>query len=813
MRAWMGLNQGRQADARDMETEFGREFAKALNSKFAVGPDVALAAATPAYSMYLPGRMFSQEHADFTPIEALRTKFRDPKNKEVAKRFVQRKAQSSRELYRDMRKFFRKNLGAADNWLRANNLTWLANKFHAKAGQRRVRPGGKNPIFVQMEIEEGRFNKLLMPILRQLPKWNPLHMLPGRTHEYPAEVKAAVQQLFEGNPANYGALAKQISQYLDSVRDYLIESNVNVKYRKDYGLPFMMNRSKLGEEGAKDEFIKTVTAWALSPDARAYFNENFGQLPDQKLAEEFAQALFNAFTTTEGALEDSSMDEDALAFLSPGFRFKNARTIPRSLINQLSAWREDDLTQILGIYTRAAIRRGVWQREFGMNAEIKDINSKFEYARKVNDRSLRAAAFQAAKLHKEQVIGKLKNKYGENFDLYNPSGQLEIELNQRLEDGDITQEQYDFVVNKLLPAYQGRLGADISPRWRRFNSIMRFYQTVRVMSLSALSQFADIGLVLSRLPSGYRWSALSSLAGELMQKGGRKGLMDAARMAGVIRDDITDHILNDDNGVLSLDVTMQRANEWFFRINGMHAFTNHMRAFDMYMSKHVLIELARDGKTDELATLGLTPSRVKEWQRAGAPTSLDNREFDDVVGAMHQFVNESILKPSAATRPVVLGNDPKYTLIWHLKSFTWSYAYTVIPRIREEMVRKWGQEEGMRKFYAAMPVISLVVFSLPFAALGMELRWLIAPPKRGEPEFGGAEYMWQALQRTGALGLGQLLVDMNAAEQQGNPALVAVAGPTIYQLYSLERQGFNESWVNRAIPAYPVFNFGMSWFE
>jgi len=187
---------------------------------------------------------------------------------------------------------------------------------------------------------------------------------------------------------------------------------------------------------------------------------------------------------------------------------------------------------------------------------------------------------------------------------------------------------------------------------------------------------------------------------------------------------------------------------------------------------------AHDGTTEFLTDLGVTREQVFDWVNDGKPTEFSHRHAS-IIGAINQLSDESVLRSTAQSRPYV-GNNRKLAVLWHLKGFTWEYAHRVLGRVYQQSKRIYGREEGIRKFYAALPFLSLALFTLPLAGLGLELRWLFTQPKR-RPEFGGADWWWRVVDTAGITGVaqvgGQMLTNMQHRGQFWSPLL----GPTVDQ--------------------------------
>jgi hypothetical protein len=171
-----------------------------------------------------------------------------------------------------------------------------------------------------------------------------------------------------------------------------------------------------------------------------------------------------------------------------------------------------------------------------------------------------------------------------------------------------------------------------------------------------------------------------------------------------------------------------------------------------------------------------------------------HEQWADIYGALNQFVDESVVRPTPMTRPV-WGSDQRFAPLWHLKSFMWAYHEAIFRRVVQET-------KDARGLQRAMPMLTLAAFTLPLAALGMELRWLLAPPKV-RPE-GGWDYFQETVQRAGLLGLYQVWADFDDAEDYGRLAILSAAGPSLGQLEEITTKDA-DYWAPRALPLRPVF--------
>ncbi|MCK4823529.1 hypothetical protein KA005_47700, partial [bacterium] len=226
----------------------------------------------------------------------------------------------------------------------------------------------------------------------------------------------------------------------------------------------------------------------------------------------------------------------------------------------------------------------------------------------------------------------------------------------------------------------------------------------------------------------------------------------------------------------------------FFRMVRMHQWTNLSRVMSLSAGKHFMIKHANRPNSKQsqkyLKELGVTAQEVLEW--GGDTTNIS----DNISSALHQFIDESVIRPSAAIRPD-WASDPHWAIFFHLKQFMWGYHEQILRRV-------WEQTKTNEGLYKAVPIMLLATATLPLAAAGYELRrWLGGAPAYTDKE--GGDYFWELIQRSGAPGIMQLYIDADEAEEFGQFAPFAVAGPTISQITDYINKDFDVA-VARSIP-------------
>ena len=167
----------------------------------------------------------------------------------------------------------------------------------------------------------------------------------------------------------------------------------------------------------------------------------------------------------------------------------------------------------------------------------------------------------------------------------------------------------------------------------------------------------------------------------------REEAMRMGRLIGAIQDSVTEHVLNDQTVSQFMSPKMKNINEKYFRVIGMHQWTNMTRVMGLVVGREFLRDHAAraqgTGRKAEvsrqhLEELGVTHDQVTAWFDAGMPTA--NDVHSDVISALNTFIDESIIRPDPTIRPM-WGSDRNLQIFFHLKSFMWGYHEMILRRI------------------------------------------------------------------------------------------------------------------------------------
>lgn len=527
----------------------------------------------------------------------------------------------------------------------------------------------------------------------------------------------------------------------------------------------------------------------------------------------------------------------------------NAASRSLNFINDLdlqtTKWVIQDKRMMMAGYVNSMLKRSNYERHFGgYNVVVEPGKRHISYVRHF----MKNVPFRAETLGiSGGAPGRLatsfeKEQYFEKADTAslmkavqsaNARGWVTVELNDKNEPTVAIYEpsyMQNMIIRKLREdnkeadvkefmrvtyALSGRLGQDsMSPTARKITGGLMTYQNILTLLFATLSSFPDaVGpIVRSRDFAGAR----EALRGMMEVIGGanareRRKLMHDL---GVAHRSTTEQALLEVYGAEMMPATLKKINDKFFQYTGLEAIT----AFSRIMAGNVGIRFiqrhakqALDGNAEStryLSELGLTPdeaSSLNKNEKMYSQMLADGTAFDShgnltpeaqlaekIQKAVNQFVDESVVRPDASQRPV-WASDPRFMLVWHLKSFAYSYAKVIIKPVFKEAVYQFNKN-GISPQVA----VPLVVFALPVmlaSALGLRLREFIqydVPHGLGVEHFDRPsaqrefdEYLYDVLRRGGILGPAELAVNAMEADDRKRSALVTLLGPTADHLNTL----------------------------
>lgn len=410
------------------------------------------------------------------------------------------------------------------------------------------------------------------------------------------------------------------------------------------------------------------------------------------------------------------------------------------------------------------------------------------------------------------VTVELNDKNEPTVAIYEPS-YMQNMIIRKLREDNKEADVKEFM--RVTDALSGRLGQDsMSPTARKITGGLMTYQNILTLLFATLSSFPDaVGpIVRSRDFAGAR----EALRGMMEVIGGanareRRKLMHDL---GVAHRSTTEQALLEVYGAEMMPATLKKINDKFFQYTGLEAITAFSRIMAgnvgiRFIQRHAKQALGGDAESQRyLSELGLTPDEadsLNKNEKMYSQMLADGTAFDShgnltpeaqlaekIQKAVNQFVDESVVRPDASQRPV-WASDPRFMLVWHLKSFAYSYAKVIMKPVFKEAVYQF-KKNGISPQVA----VPLVVFALPVmlaSALGLRLREFIqydVPHGFGIEHFDRPsaqrefdEYLYDVLRRGGILGPAELAVNAMEADDRKRSALVTLLGPTADHLNTL----------------------------
>ena len=358
----------------------------------------------------------------------------------------------------------------------------------------------------------------------------------------------------------------------------------------------------------------------------------------------------------------------------------------------------------------------------------------------------------------------------------------------------------------------------LSEDMQNLSSAAQTLQIFTTLSLATISSIPELAaaVINTREFSGV-FEGFKTIAATILDP---KERWEFARDIGVIGNDSLANAFMSESDMQYLTPTARAAANKFFEYTGLNLFTKFTRVFAAQMAQNFIVKHAttpnsRSGRY--LNELGLEADVVKQWVSEGkgfsTPSGLAVKQ------GLQKFVESTMLRPNAAERPM-WASDPRYALLWQLKSFPYSYGQVVIGGVVREM--KARQQEGRAAGKTGGQIIAqdlaphMALFGLavlPFAMLSLELKEktkyamkAILPFREADAsifktdnmEWG--EYFAAAYGSAGVFGPLALLTSAQTDVKWGKPP-VSVFGPTVDTLYQVLIQGNYE----RVLPIYNQF--------
>tara|TARA_B100001250_G_scaffold137068_1_gene117380 strand:+ start:3866 stop:13270 length:9405 start_codon:yes stop_codon:yes gene_type:complete len=352
---------------------------------------------------------------------------------------------------------------------------------------------------------------------------------------------------------------------------------------------------------------------------------------------------------------------------------------------------------------------------------------------------------------------------------------------------------------KAVKHLLGKYDQNMSPEFRTFNSWALFMNIASLLAFATFASLPDFAGAIMRAKDS---QALKNVVPVLLEMAGNPAAARAlAKDIGVVASEAMELMWIHSPQMDWQTHGSQRASSIFFKYTGLEAFTKFTRYFAAGMGKQFIVHHSKNAKTGSglskarsiryLKELNnISPDVALKWEKNGFSfDSLSAQESREMKLALARFVDESIVRPSAAERPV-WASDPRYALIWQLKSFFYAYGKNILGGVaREAQSRK---NETGSNLEAVVPLLMMASMVLPLTMLGWDLRertkyaiayaipWQDADwNKIGKTDqMPWGPYLTELIDRSGALGPWTMLRQMYTKAQWGELWITPILGPS-----------------------------------
>ena len=333
-------------------------------------------------------------------------------------------------------------------------------------------------------------------------------------------------------------------------------------------------------------------------------------------------------------------------------------------------------------------------------------------------------------------------------------------------------------VDRYMRGVTGSLGDNINPEARRLMGNAIVYQNLRLLPLAIFSSAVDpMGIAVRGGTIGDAWKAFKLGMKDIPKNfkkfdPANKSAHEAlAETLGVIENATLAHSMSSMFTQGMTGSIGRKVNDTLFRFNMMEQMNRSMRiaatqSAMKFIERHATgVEGAKSERF--LAELNLKKSDVKKTATGELDVSSDKMR-----NAINNWVDGAVLRPDAADKPIWF-NDPHFSLISHLKQFTYSFQHTIIQRVVHEA--KQGNYKP-----AAMLASYVPIMIAADAIKGMIVGGGSQPAYK--QDWGPGDYIASGIERAGLFGVGQFAVDAAGDIKHGGSGLGMLAGPTLQQL-------------------------------
>jgi len=436
------------------------------------------------------------------------------------------------------------------------------------------------------------------------------------------------------------------------------------------------------------------------------------------------------------------------------------------------------------------VKKGMGELDFEVSDEIDlgMLKERKELWNKVTNRQLMDAGLALpAEVSLKQYLDKIALKYE-----FEQSGGAK-ELNRLIE--KLTPEQQEDA-RKIIDSMFGKT-PPIDKGWLKVaNNVLLPVNIVTLLAFTVLASLQDTAGPVLRSRGTAKISDIASVIKTMVKNPTEAA--ELAREVGVIGVDAMSSFFIFAGEQNFMNQTAKNVSDVWFRVTLLEAYTKFTRVFATGMGTRFLQDSARKAKQGDptaqlyLKELNVTADQVLAWEEGKA----DKATREKVNEALAQFVDESIVRPNPAQRPTY-ANNPRYALIWQLKSFFYAYGKTILFPTLKEAHRGFVQQGAGA---GVMPLLLMAGILVPITMLGLEIRELtkyllaeLLPGIDGDDpgvnyfktnSMSTGQYMTEIIDRSGMLGPASLALPIFLeSHRYGKPFWVPPLGPAAEKIY------------------------------
>ena len=368
-------------------------------------------------------------------------------------------------------------------------------------------------------------------------------------------------------------------------------------------------------------------------------------------------------------------------------------------------------------------------------------------------------------------------------------------------------------VEDVIKTYLGYGNQSMDPFWRKVNSYAAAAQYTLLLPLAVIGSLPELAGPILNFKD---FNGLEAAFRTWKEQYDSTTLRELAEDIGVVANDALQ------NGYITaaeqefLDPSARLWTDKFFRITFLDQYTSFTRSFAtgmgvQFLLRHAVNRANEPNSERYLRDLGVSKEDVVAWAETRDMTTPQGKRVGD---ALYKFVESSILRPNSAERPV-WASDPRYILIWQLKSYFYAFHKVITTGLINEYETRTKGADSRTKVNTALGTGALfAVATLPLAMMGMELREYVKDATAETITLGANEkdffrtdkmswgdYISTAVEKTGIYGPWALLMMAQQSAQWGQGGVATLLGPTAETVEQFLQDGF-EVVPDRLIPIY-----------